>query len=72
MLECSIMHELAAHPAVVAFRGVYRLPRPGVFAIVMDYVAGGELWTHCSKHAPLPEPEARHLTAQILDVLECV
>ena len=74
MLECSIMTALAGHPAVVRFRGVYALERPGSFpmyAIAMDHVAGGELWTHCSKHAPLPEPEARHLTAQILDAIAC-
>ena len=65
------MHDLAGHPAVVGFRGVYAV-RPGVFAIVMDYVGGGELWTHCNKHGPLPEQEARHITGQILDTLECV
>ena len=69
MLECDILQELAGHPSVVGFRGVYAFARPGMFAIVMEYVAGGELWTHCSKHGPLPEPEARHLTAQILDAL---
>ena len=61
MLECDIMRDLAGHPSVVGFRGVY--------AISMECVAGGELWTHCSKHGPLPEAEARHLTAQILDAL---
>ncbi len=65
------MHDLAGHPAVVGFRGVYAV-RPGVFAIAMDYVGGGELWTHCNKHGPLPEPEARHITAQLLDALGCV
>ena len=66
--ECSILQELAGHPAVVAFRGVHKL-RDGVFAIVTEYVGGGELWTHCSNHGPLPELEARHLVAQILDAL---
>jgi serine/threonine protein kinase len=69
MLECDIMRDLAGHPSVVGFRGVYAFNRPGVYAVAMEYVAGGELWTHCSKHGPLPEPEARHLTAQILDAL---
>ena len=69
MLECDILRDLAGHPSVVGFRGVYAFARPGMYAIVMEYVSGGELWTHCSKHGPLPEPEARHLTAQILDAL---
>jgi len=69
--ECSLMTELAAHPAIVRFRGVHAL-RPGTYAIVLEHVAGGELWAHCSKHAPLPELEARHFFGQLLDVLVCV
>ena len=71
--ECSIMLTLAAHPTVVRFHDLLRLPRYGdAFAIVMELVPGGELYSFIVQHGPLPERDARDVTRQLLDALRCV
>jgi serine/threonine protein kinase len=72
LAECSIMFELAAHPCIVKLLAAFQLQPAGTFALVMELLPGGELYTRVAARGYLPEPEARTILAQILDALRCV
>ncbi len=68
LAECSILHELAGHPSILALRAVYRLPRAG-FALVTELLHGCELYRRVEERGSLPEAEACHVMRQLLDAL---
>ena len=73
LLECSIMRALAGHPTCVRFHDCFRVDScAAMYGIVMELVAGGDLYEHVMLHGALREPQARHVMAQLLDALRCV
>ena len=65
------MAELAGHPHVVRFVALFRLPRWGAHALVMERLSGGELYERVVARGPLPEDEVACVMHQVLDALRC-
>ncbi|KAL2795974.1 hypothetical protein BJX66DRAFT_154168 [Aspergillus keveii] len=59
-----VIMKLIEHPNVISLYDVWE--NRGELYLVLEYVEGGELFDHVSKHGPLPEEEAVRLFRQII------
>jgi serine/threonine-protein kinase SRK2 len=57
-------HQQLLHPHVVQLREVFAAPP--FLAIVMEYVPGGDMFSHVVRARGLPEPEARWFFQQLV------
>ncbi len=63
------MRVLAGHVNICGLLGVYALSHS--FAVVMDYISGGELFGIVQNKGYLTEHEAQHCTRHVLEALRC-
>lgn len=71
--EITILRWMRAYPTVLQFRGAYQTEDPmtqqQVWAIVTEFVGGGELFEAVYKNGPLPEHRARYVMLQLLSAI---
>jgi len=64
----------SCHESVLQFLGIYEIQEPstgqGAWAIVSEFVGGGELFEEVRKHGPLPEDRGRIVAHQLFSALD--
>jgi len=64
----------SCHESVLQFLGIYEIQEPstgqGAWAIVSEFVGGGELFEEVRKHGPLEEDRARNVAHQLFSALD--
>ncbi|MEW5318671.1 MAG: hypothetical protein WDW38_009876 [Sanguina aurantia] len=66
--EKDMLHAVTGHPFIIALKGAFQDSR--CVYIVMDFVPGGEFFTHLRDHGRLREEHARFYVAQVVLALE--
>ena len=67
--EVKILSTLDRHPHIVPFVGMWALRREAV-AVVLAYVAGGDLFSHLQSHGCMSEVETQHCLRHVLRGLQ--
>eukprot|EP00406_Dinophysis_acuminata_P000310 CAMPEP_0179212972 /NCGR_PEP_ID=MMETSP0797-20121207/1405_1 /TAXON_ID=47934 /ORGANISM="Dinophysis acuminata, Strain DAEP01" /LENGTH=830 /DNA_ID=CAMNT_0020918649 /DNA_START=36 /DNA_END=2528 /DNA_ORIENTATION=+ len=71
--EATILRR-ACHPNILQFLGIFRITdvdssMKGCWAIVTEFINGGELFAQVRHDGPLPESRAQHVSSQVLSAI---